>query len=87
MNIDHVFEPFFFVLSANIRKCTLNYLVGENKVALPASREQHFHVKHQSASDPVSGHGVFVKIDRVLELPLGTFTREFLGPLSRRLVE
>lgn len=57
MNIDHVVEPCFFVLSANIRKCTLNYLVGENKVVLPASREQHFDVKHQSAFDPVSDLG------------------------------
>lgn len=39
MNIDHVLEPFLFVLSANIRKYTLNNLVGENKMAclLPES--------------------------------------------------
>ena len=49
MHIDHVLEPYFFVVSANIRKCTLNYLVGGNSVALPAPREQHFHGKHQAA--------------------------------------
>lgn len=46
MNIDHVLEPYSFVLSANIRICTVNYLVGGNKVALSAPRERHFHVKH-----------------------------------------
>lgn len=59
MNIDHVLEPFLFVLSTNIRKCTLNYLVEGNKVALDAPREQHFHVKWL-APDPLPCPGVFV---------------------------
>lgn len=31
LNIDHFLEPFLFVLSVNIRKWTLNYLVGGNR--------------------------------------------------------
>lgn len=55
MNIDHVLELFLFVLLANIRKHTLNYLVGGNKVVQAVPREQYFHVEHQLAPDPVSG--------------------------------
>lgn len=36
--IAHVLEPFFFRLSANMWKYTLNYLVKGNKVALPTSQ-------------------------------------------------
>lgn len=83
MSIDHVLEPFLFVLSANIRKCTLHYLVGNKEVALPAPREQHFYVSWSSLLIPWQALGCLSAETEVEQC--GTWTDAPMGCSCCRL--